>query len=238
MIACTSISPKHANNDIQRIATDSWIANGLKVVSFNCASEVELLSPLYPNVTFVTTHRTMQHHFGKPYVSINAVMDWCKEQEEDHFCLINSDIELGVDPNLISRIENGLDQTIYICNRWDYTGEKSSARIYRRGIDVFFIHKKNLDIYPQSIYCYGQCHWDYWIPYRALISEVNVEYLDNQLAFHKAHHAQYIYDQWLKTGRYFLWENGLYQFDDRNGIPAMSTYVFNMLTTGIKRVKL
>lgn len=97
MIACTSIAPSHINNDIQRIATESWIANGMKVYSFNFPAEVEKLAPLYPNVTFIPTLRTMEHHFGKPYVSINAVLDWCKDQKEDRFCLINSDIELSED---------------------------------------------------------------------------------------------------------------------------------------------
>ena len=86
MIACTSISPKHANNDIQLVAVNSWLELGLKVYSFNNKKECEYLATLYPNVTFIETHRTLEHHYGKPYVSINAVLDWCKEQKEDSFC--------------------------------------------------------------------------------------------------------------------------------------------------------
>lgn len=238
MIACTSISPKHANNDIQKIATDSWIANGIKVYSFNCPAEVEILSPLYPDVTFVPTHRTMEHHFGKPYVSINAVLDWCKDQAEDLYCLINSDIELASDLNLVSQIANGLTDTIYLCNRYNYSTDKGSGRIFRDGIDVFFVHKKFMDIYPQSVFCFGQCHWDYWIPYRALLSQINVQYIDTPFAFHKMHPVQYSYENWLKTGRFFRLDNGLYQFDDKTGVPAMSKYIFNILNTGIKRVKM
>lgn len=238
MIACTSISPNHINNDCQKIATDSWLSNGIEVYSFNCENESEALKSLYPDVKFVTTPRTMEHHFGKPYVSINGVMDWCKKQNEDNFCLINSDIELSIDKNLIDKIEKELPNKVLIANRWDYNIDKEKATLFTAGIDISFINKKHFSIYPQSIYCFGQCHWDYWIPYRAIMAGVNVEFLDNKFAFHKKHKAQYNYDHWLKTGRYFLWENNLYQFDDRNGIPNMSKYVFNILTTGINRVQL
>jgi hypothetical protein len=178
----------------------------------------------------------MEHHFGKPYVSIHAVLDWCKNQNEETFCLINSDIELFESKDLIKQVEGS--ETLYIANRHNYNTDKSISTIYRDGIDAFFIHKKHLNVYPQSIFCFGQCHWDYWIPYRAMVAGIDVKYIDNKIAFHKNHKAQYSQDMWQKTGRYFLWENNLYQFDDRHGIPNMSKYVFNILNTGIERVKL
>ena len=46
MIACTSISPKHTNNDIQLKAVNSWIELGIKVYSFNNKQECKDLQPL------------------------------------------------------------------------------------------------------------------------------------------------------------------------------------------------
>jgi hypothetical protein len=234
MIACTSISPKHANNDIQLKAVDSWHNLGLKVYSFNCKAECDLLAPLYPNVTFIETSRTMEHHFSKPYVQINAIFDWCKEQEDNKLCLINSDIELVTDKETIGRIDSAMDEKMLMCNRVNYDTEYKGSQ-YLQGIDVFFIHKKYLHLYPQTIFCLGQCHFDYWIPFTASKNGVEVQFIRQDIAFHKNHNVQYSEDNWNKTGRYFMWNNDLYQFHPTQGIGKMSTFVFNYIYNYSKR---
>ena len=156
MIACTSISPKHTNNDIQLKAVNSWIELGIKVYSFNNKQECKDLQPLYPNVIFIETHRTLEHHYGKPYVSINAVLDWCKEQKEDYFCLINSDIELKTDKETIGRIKAKMKDNIVLANRVNYDNDYNGKQ-YLAGIDVFFLHRNYIGIYEQSQFCFGQC---------------------------------------------------------------------------------
>lgn len=228
MIACTSISPKHANNDIQLKAVNSWNDLGLKVYSFNCKKECEQLAPLYPNVTFIETNRTMEYHFGKPYVSINAVIDWAKESEFNEFCIINSDIELKTDIDTINRIKSAMAEKILLCNRVNYDTDYKGTQ-YLQGIDVFFIHKKWMSIFPQTIFCFGQCFWDYWIPFTASKNGIEVQFIKQDIAFHKNHNVQYSEENWNKTGRYFMWNNDLYQFHPTQGIGKMSTFVFNYI---------
>lgn len=236
MIACTSISPTHINKDIQTEAVNSWINLGMKVYSFNCKAEVMQLKPLYPQVTFIETFRTMDMTYGKPLVAINAVLDWCKDQEDMEFCLINSDIEIRADEGIIGRIREKMGRSIVLCNRNDYIEDKNALNNpYLLGIDIFFIHKKWMSFYPQSMHCFGMTFWDYYIPFVALKSGIDVIFVDQKIALHKAHPAQYSNESWLKSGRYFLWEQGLYQFSDTKGIGQMSTYVYNFIYNASKR---
>lgn len=237
MIACTSISPSHINKDIQARAISSWISLGMKVYSFNCESEIEALKAQYDYVEFVPTNRTMQLTYGKPLVNISAVLDWCMQQEPNEFCLINSDIELNCDEALIERVHTRMADSILLCNRTDYTESyDTNMHSYLLGIDVFFIHKKWMINFPQSMHCFGMTFWDYFVPYTAIRCGINVIFLEQKIAFHKAHVQQYSQDNWRKSGRFFLWEQGLYQFDDIRGIGDMSTHVYNFIYNASRRL--
>jgi hypothetical protein len=237
MIAITSIAPKHINNDIQLKAIQSWVDLGMVVYSMNSKAEVEILSNIYPMVNFIVTDKTMELIYQKPYVSLTAIFDWCKTQSDNYICLINSDIELKTDKETIKRIENKMNGSILLCNRVNYDNDYSGFQ-YKAGIDVFFIHKNYLQIYPPSMYALGQCHFDYWIPYRAVNNGIDVCFIEQNIAFHKNHNAQYNHDSWMQTGRYFMWENNLYQFHATQGIGQMSTFVFNYIYNATKRIKI
>lgn len=237
MICVTSISPTHINKDIQLQAVKSWQDLGINVYSFNSPKEVEILKPLYPSVTFVETTRTMELTYGKPYVQINAILDFCQLLREDYFCIINSDIELKTDKQTIDRIKIEMEKGIVLSNRVNYDVDYNGAQ-YMAGIDTFFIHKKWMAMYAQTTFCFGQCFWDYWIPYVALMNNIPVTFIKQNVTFHKNHHAQYNADQWKKTGRYFIWEHNLYQFNPITDIGKMSTYVFNYIYSTAKRIEI
>jgi len=237
MIAITSISPTHINEGIQLKAVNSWIDLGLHVISMNCKKECDLLEPLYPMVEFVETTRTMEVTYGKPYVSINAVLDFCKNQKENHFCIINSDIEIKTDKEKIENIKNQMNDSIILVNRVNYDTDYIGKQ-YKQGIDGFFINRKFLSIYPQTVFCFGICFWDYWIPYMALLSGINVYFIKNNIAYHKNHAVQYSKDSWLKAGRYFLWEHTLYQFNPTQGIGEMSNFVYKYIYENSKQIEI
>lgn len=237
MKAVTSIAPKHINGDIQKKAVESWLSLGLEVYSMNSPKECEILQPQYPEVKFIPTQRTMEGLFGKPYVSVNAILDWFKEQDGDYFVLINSDIELRTDKEKIGRIRDKMADSLIMCNRVNYT-DKGEKGQYLAGVDVFFIHRNFLSIFPQSLFCLGQCHFDYWIPYTASNAGVDIVFVKEDMAYHKDHNAQYDHNNWLKTGRLLLWMADLYQFSDTNGIPKMSTFVYNFIYSSARRVNI
>lgn len=237
MYAITSISPTHTNANIQGVAVQSWVDLGMKVYSFNNKAECNILRPLYPNVIFIETFRTMEAVYQKPLVSINAVLDWAKAQEENNFCLINSDVQLITDKETIERIEVKMFDGIVLDNRIDYDTQPDNSREkYTMGIDVFFIHKRWMPVFPQSMHCFGMTFWDYFIPYVALKHGIEVSFVEQKIAFHKAHKAQYSQDNWKKSGRFFLWQEELYNFNPTNQIGNMSQFVYNYIYTNSKRI--
>lgn len=237
MLCITSISPKHHNNEIQFKAIKSWIESGFTVVSMNGPEEVDFLKPFYPDVTFVKTFRTFEKTYGRPLVSINALMDYAKEQSDPHICLVNSDIELFLSSTQIESIEEKMSEMILISNRLDYDDNYTGVK-YKAGFDVFFIHKKWLPFFPQSMHCMGMTFWDYWVPYTATKAFINVHIINDLIAFHKKHPFQYHQDHWLKSGRFFLWEAMLYQFSDTNEIGKMSDFVFKYIYKACKSLNL
>ncbi len=230
MVVLTSISPSHINKDIQQKAVNSWGKLGLEVYSFNHPSEIDRLNH-YKGVNFIQTEKTMQHVFGKPYVQINALLDFAKEQDED-ICLINSDIELGYDQELLEKIKLQLNDKIVIAHRNDYDKSKKDAQPYVLGIDVFFINRKFLDIFPPSLFCMGNCHWDYSIPFTAIKNGIEVINLQNKFAYHKKHPVQYSEKNWGVTGAYFMLEHNL----DIDNIGRLTELVFNFLKLNTKKV--
>lgn len=229
MIAVTSISPIHKNKDIQLSAVKSWVDAGLNVYSLNCKEEIKVLKDKYQQVTFVETKRTMEQLYGKPYVSINAVLDWCKEMDEETFCIVNSDIQLTCDSNYINKLKLISERGIVIGNRVNYE-DKFVGELYTSGIDIFFINKKHLHIYPQTSFCLGQCFWDYLIPYWAINKGLDVFRVMDKFAFHKNHEQQHSVEDWARNGNHFIWINKLADTD----IKAMSNRIYNFIYNSCK----
>lgn len=234
MIAVTSIAPKHANEGIQLKAVNSWVDCGLEVYSFNHPSEIPLLKETYTNVTFIPTYRTQEKIFGKHYVCINAIFDWAYDKDLS-ICLINSDIEMKASKELLERIEIKMNDSIVMCNRVNYD-ENYNGHQYLMGIDAFFIHHKYLSIYPQTSFCLGQCHFDYLIPYWAMINGIETFFVSQDMIYHKNHNAQYSSDNWVRTGHHFMWLTNMYQFTNR--VDKMSQHVFNYITNGTLRIEI
>jgi hypothetical protein len=231
MILITSIAPKHAND--QKKAIDSWLALGLKVFSFNNRTEIDLIENDYKGVTFIETYRTLELTYGKPVVSISAMIDWCKLSNHDKFMFINSDIEIENRHGSISKISELLNKGLVLANRLEYSPKQNremTMKYYYKGIDVFCMTKAHLQMYGQSMYAMGQCFWDYWIPFTAIKNGVTVYLAQHRSFYHNEHPLQYSHENWLKTGRYFRIDNVLHQHDDSpQGIGRMSEYVFNLI---------
>jgi hypothetical protein len=235
MLAITSISPNHVNSDTQQKAINSWRKLGMQCFSFNHPKEVVELKSKYKNIDFISTDYTMEHLYGKPYVSISTMIT-AMLNEDENICLINSDIELAHEPKLLKKIEKKLTTSVIIANRNDYDKKKVNTTQYIHGIDVFFLSPEHLKLYPPSSFCMGQCFWDYHIPYVALQNDVEVINLQNKFAFHKKHEVQYSEEHWRKAGEYFILEHGL-NFS-KNEVGRMNELVFNYLNLMCKKVSL
>lgn len=212
-LAITSISPTHVNGDVQFTATKSWENLGYLPVSLNHPSEIEILKDQYPHVRFVPTVRTMEGIFGKKYVSINAMMDYAKEQDFENILLINSDIilEFSLAYNKLTAFRLTLcHDHIVVIKREDFSkDDRSDAKRYDFGMDGFMMHKKFLTIFPQSIYCMGQTWWDFWVPYTAIKNKIPIYLVREAMAFHKSHGTQYSAQEWHRMTNYFQWEQNM-----------------------------
>lgn len=222
MITMTSLSPAHSNKDNQHDAIKSWKQYG-ECYSMNNSEEILKLEPIFNDIKFIKTGRTVQQLIGKPLVSINAMIDYANEKGED-LLLINSDIVLTGLPEL-------KQDGITIFSRYDYTESFEDAKMFIYGFDTFFIPHEFLKIFPPSIYSLG-CAWhDLATPYRAIINNIPVYYPAGRYAYHKLHPTQYNMNEWNYIAEYFKWE---FKLDKRLNGGQVATMIMNKIKENLK----
>lgn len=203
MRCITSISPNHKNFDSQLRAVKSWIAHGYKVISLNHPDEIDKLKSFSDLVKFVPTIRTNEVMFGRHYVLVSAILDYIKESDEEHNLIINSDIIIEDRLNFTHEIKRISSEGVIVMNRHDFNDDTDNSKVYELGFDGFFLNKKWAGVFPQSVLCLGQCHWDFWLPYVCVIQNVTIFRLNEPYLFHKNHPVQYSVDNWNGTGEIF-----------------------------------
>jgi hypothetical protein len=208
MIAITSISPSHKNFDIQQRAINSWITAGYEVVSLNSHEEIEQLKG-FTGVKFIPTVRHNKKIFGKPYVIVSAIIDYLIEVKSEHSLIVNSDIIILDTDNTTEKLKQRSENEIIIMHRRDFEGDISKSQVYTLGFDGFFLNYKHLEVFPQTILCLGQCHWDFWLPYIASINGAKISALSETYLFHVTHGTQYTKENWKRTAEIFRAEIGM-----------------------------
>lgn len=196
MIIVTSLSGSHSNAANQKTAVDSWQQFG-ECYSLNCKNEIEILEPLYPNITFIETDKTIEHLVGKPLVSVWSMMQFAKGRNED-LLLVNSDI-------VILRLPELKEDGITLFSRYDYNNYYTEGTLFPNGFDAFYIPNKLLNLFPFSIYSLGACYHDYVLALIAIEKKIPVYYPDGKFCFHKIHEVHYSFQEYLDLGEYFRW---------------------------------
>lgn len=202
MIALTSITPKHIHEDIQSVAIDSWVKLGFKVYSFNNAKEISLLGNKYNNVTFIES-KSLEDLYNKPVVGLKSLLDFANESDDEHICLINSDIILDDSSNVLPSIIHKQPSEATIVKRRDFHNDINRNRVFEYGIDVFFIHKNYLHLIKDNNFALGICWWDYTVPYSLIKSGIRVNLLKEPFAYHRMHNVQYSHESWFSLARVF-----------------------------------
>lgn len=202
MIALTSITPKHIHEEIQSVAIDSWVKLGFKVYSFNNAKEIGLLNNKYKNVTFIES-KSLEDVYDKPVVGLKSLLDFASTSEDEHICLINSDIILDDSHNVLPSIIHKQPSEATIVKRRDFNNDINRNRVFEYGIDVFFIHKNYLHLIKDNNFALGICWWDYTVPYSLIKSGIRVNLLKEPLAYHRIHNTQYSHESWFNLARVF-----------------------------------
>ena len=140
IFAVTSLSPAPGNEQRQQAALQSWRRAGLEVRSFNHPSEIATLAAY--DVTFIPTERTTQATFGRPYVAINAMLDWAAS-EAVPVVLLNSDIELALTAAQLCRLRMLGDAGLVYFVRFNHDGDPARATPEPWGIDAFLFDGRN-----------------------------------------------------------------------------------------------
>lgn len=205
MKALTSISPSHHNQDAQAIAVKSWLAHGLKPVSFNTTSEARSLREAYPGVEFVDCHRTGHALYKAPYAMISAMLDYAAQEGQEQALLINSDIAITDSANILSQYVEKSRGGLVFANRYDHNGDGQNPTRYDYGFDAFIVHSDHFSIFPQSLFAMGQTWWDYWIPYRFIQSKIPIELIKEPIFLHHRHPVQYDHSEWVRMTEHFMW---------------------------------
>jgi uncharacterized short protein YbdD (DUF466 family) len=208
MLAITSIAPGHKNFESQLTAIKSWQDAGYEVVSLNAPEEIESLK-VFEGVKFIPTERHNKKIFGKPYVVVSAIIDYLKEVKSKHSLIVNSDIIIKDYSNYTEKLKEMSEDGIIVMNRRDFDNDMNTHRVYEDGFDGFFVNEKHLDVFPQTILCLGQCHWDFWFPYIATQSGVKITKSTENYLFHKRHNVQYSKQNWQRTGEIVRAEIGM-----------------------------
>jgi hypothetical protein len=236
MIAITSISPSHKNFETQKKAIQSWIEAGYKPVSLNSKEEIALLTE-FKDVEFIETVRTNEVLFKRPYVIISAIIDHLKQRSEEHFMIINSDIIIKGTERQTENLKLQSNEGVIIINRNDFKEEENGiSKRYELGFDGFFINKKWIHIFPQSILCLGQCFWDFWIPYQCVLAKVPIFRMREPYLYHKAHPIQYSTEDWLATGHIIRGECHVQdaKLSGQRDIPRMAEYIYSRIKNNLR----
>tara|TARA_R110001599_G_scaffold162606_6_gene351929 strand:+ start:1894 stop:3255 length:1362 start_codon:yes stop_codon:yes gene_type:complete len=209
MLFLTSFSPDSNAYESQSIAIKTiQQLPGSRLISFNHSSEAVAIRKFYPTVEVYTTHFTAEALYKKPYVRINAFLNWVKNNKDiETFTLINSDIVIDSNPKKWSVIEEIVKGgTHIICKRYDFDnyGDIMNAKQQEWGIDMFVLNRKHLKFLDDDIYAMGQPYWDYWLPFSLFSNGVRVMKIFNtKLIFHKLHKQRWADNTWHVLARHF-----------------------------------
>ncbi|MBE5951065.1 MAG: hypothetical protein E7260_05650 [Lachnospiraceae bacterium] len=233
ILLATSLAPVGLEN--QKAAVQSWIDCGFEVISCNIQEEIDILENEFPMIEFVEMKRDGRNIGGKPCPYIYDILNVLKQRERGVTGIINSDIHLR---NFTKEMQDDVvrlaqDNVVFL-HRQEISSLdapiESGFYTFILGVDVFFLHDKNIDKYVDIGMIIGQSMWDYWFLIAAKENGIAIKELVNPVAFHVSHPikwnheasellcdamAKQFYPK-LKTGgnRQFMWKKYLELISD------------------------
>lgn len=186
----TSIAPKELEK--QKVAINSWIEMGFKVVSFNNKKEIALLQKEFKAVKFYEVKRDASNDCGKPLIYVNDIFNYFINDSGRIAGIVNSDVFLKNCPNTVRYIITQASIQPIVCSRVDVDHlENKDGTLYRGGFDVFFFSKEMLKVFTEMPFCLGQPWWDYWVPLTWIKKGYAPKYVVSPFAYHLKHPTQW-----------------------------------------------
>ncbi len=203
----TSLSPK--DYDKQKVAIASWKALGIDVISFNGAAEVAALSPLYPEVRFITLARDGLALAGRPLVYVDDIIAYFRESGLQLAGFINADIILKPSqPEVFKQlILEQSKRSMLFARRVDIASPAAMDSFWqdlqgtwiRSGIDLWIFDTAMLREYRhQTDYLVGYPHWDFFMCLWPLAQGFSLKELSVPCIFHPVHTQQYDFSNQMR----------------------------------------
>lgn len=214
-VLITSIPP--GDHECHGRCVASWRSQGFRVLSLNSATELDVLTPAFPDVEFIEAFADAREETGKPHVYVDDLLQVLAEQPERVCGIVNADIlfraEQGFGPWLRHHAAKGL----VFGSRADMDSLSDTAgRMYSVGFDYFLFPADSIPRLSAQGIPMGTPWWDYMLPLSAMDHSLPVSRVISPMALHKRHD--------LNWSQGLFWQNGLRVLktlmDDRVGLLA------------------
>ncbi len=184
----------------QKIAVNSWIKNGFRVVACNTREEIEKLKTFFIAlpIEFVEIERMAEQKDGKKLPYIQDILEIVSCRAERVCGYINSDIILSdMSKEMLDFIATEVKNSMVFVRR-NEIGQYSDIsnlnwRLHFDGIDMFFMDKYLIpDFYNDGFF--AQSLWDLCILIKCKILGIKIKELLNPIAFHVRHPVKWNFD--------------------------------------------
>jgi hypothetical protein len=203
-VAVTSLAPKPCHRQTETL--NSWIDFGLTIHAVNTSAEIVRLRELYPQVNHWHAQDDVPDIFERrtQYVWNLAQMAATLDKT---ILLINSDIQLiGHPKTLIRRLyENALVTGV----RRNFIDTIDVSERERWGLDAFVLTPAMAETLPKLSMAIGQPMWDYWIPHHFRSLGYRMEFIADDIFYHRKHPLNWSDADWLIGARTLASEGGI-----------------------------
>jgi hypothetical protein len=191
----TSLAPgKNLYN--QRMAIDSWIQLGFKVVAVNARDEITVLEGYFPDIEFVEAKRDGREVFSKAYIYFDDFLAYFATCNTKICGIVNSDIHLLKKEFYDFVAEEAIHSFIY-GSRVDVKSiDELQGHFFNQGFDYFFFDKEILPCYPPSNFLIGLPMWDFWAVLVPLCIAIKVKKVTTPHAYHILHQTNWDHRTW------------------------------------------
>lgn len=203
MILYTSLSPSPSAAPVQRACVQSWIDHGHVPVCVQAHGE-DIAASMPDGVRVERVKPTMAGRTPKPYIGLDTILDAFLASGRDRCGIINGDIEVHDPDGLIEAHTDGLA----CIRRHDHDGDKSRAKVFPSGFDMFILTREHALSVPRSMFVIGQTWWDYWLPWSCIQAGHRLTTINAPVIFHRRHALNYAHQDWLRMTHHFCWLTG------------------------------
>jgi hypothetical protein len=152
----------------------------------NHVMEVQALTGQFEGVELVSTYDTAEALYGKPFVTLNALLRWVAEQSEP-VLLINGDLHLKTTAEQLARLSAVAADGLPYLLQTNVDADMGNPSAETWGLSAFVVSPKLADIYETSTLCMAEPWWDYWLPYVCIDRGIQLYDAGASLAYHVRH---------------------------------------------------